>query len=302
MTTRSLISIVIPVRNGAAPIARCLDSIMALDYPAGQREVVVVDNGSTDGTAATARTYPVTVVSHPQAGVARARNAGIRASQGEIVAFIDADCVAEKDWLRELLNGADNPTIGCFVGSIVALETRRLVARWVEDRELISQERLLSSHPAVAATGNIAYRKAVFDAIGVFDEEMIAAEDGDLFWRMVRSDRFLVRYNRKARVRHAHPDRVVPLLRRAFTEGRGLALFRLKHRGDLSRRLTSLSCAAAGLAEIIAGTLLCPGRIARNLLQGKPAAQGIAYPLLDKAYSICRSSGVCYQLARRACD
>jgi glycosyltransferase involved in cell wall biosynthesis len=300
MTPLSLVSIVIPVRNGATVIARCLDSIMALDYPVSHREVLVVDNGSTDGTAAAARAYPVTIVSHPQPGAAHARNTGIRAAQGEIVAFIDADCVAEKGWLRELLAGADNPAVGCFVGPIAAVDTRRLVACWVEDRELISQERLLSSSPAVAAAGNIAYRKAVFDAIGVFDEDMIAGEDGDLFWRMVRLDRFLVRYNRRARVRHAHPDRVATLLRRAFVEGRGLALFRLKHRNDLSRRMTSPSCAAAGLAKVLAGAVLCPGRITRNLLQGKPAAQGIAYPLLDKAYSICRCSGLWYQLVRKA--
>lgn len=300
MTPPSLVSIVIPVRNGAVPIARCLDSIMALDYPAGRREVIVVDNGSTDGTAAAARAYPVTVISHPQPGVAHARNVGIRAAQGEIIAFVDADCVVEKGWLRELQAGADNPAVGCFVGPIVALETGRLVARWVEDRELISQERLLSGSPPVAAAGNIAYRKAVFDAVGVFDENMIAGEDGDLFWRMVRSDRFLVRYNRKARVRHAHPDRVGPLLRRAFVEGRGLALFRLKHRNDLSRRMTSPSCAAAGFVNVLAGAVLCPGRIASNLLQGKPAGQGMAYPLLDKAYSICRCSGLWYQLVRKA--
>lgn len=300
MTLLSLVSIIIPVRNGAEVIERCLGSIMALDYPVGHREVLVVDNGSTDGTATVAQAYPVTVVSHFQPGAARARNSGIRAAQGEIVAFIDADCIAEKDWLRELLAGADNPAVGGFVGPIDALETRRLVARWVDDRELISQERLLSSSPAVAAGGNIAYRKEVFDAVGVFDEDMMAGEDGDLFWRMIRSDRFLVRFNRKARVRHAHPDRVVPLLRRAFVEGRGLALFRLKHRSDLNRQMTSSSHAAAGLAKVLAGTLLCPGRIARNLYQGQPAAQGIAYPLLDKAYSICRCSGVCYQLVRNA--
>lgn len=302
MTSSSLVSIVVPVRNGVATVARCLDSIMALDYPAGQREVIVVDNGSTDGTAAAARAYPVTVISHPQPGVAGARNAGIRAAHGEIIAFIDADCVADKGWLRELQVGADNPAVGCFVGPITALDTSRLVSRWVEDHELISQERLLSSSPPVAAAGNIAYRKAVFDTVGVFDEDMIAGEDGDLFWRMVRSDRFLVRYNRKARVRHAHPDHVVRLLRRAFVEGRGLALFRLKHRDDLSRRMTSLFYAAAGLAKIVAGTVLCPGRIVRNLLRGKPAAQGIAYPLLDKAYSICRCCGVCYQFVRKVSD
>jgi glycosyltransferase involved in cell wall biosynthesis len=298
MTQPPWVSIVIPARNEAAHIARCLDSIMALDYPADAREVIVVDNGSADATAVTARQYPVTMVLEPHPGYARARNAGIRAARGNIIACIDADCVAEPGWLRELLAEAGNPAVGCFVGGIVALEIRHLVARWVEDRELISQDRLLSSSPTVAAGGNIAYRRTVFDVIGMFDDRLIAGEDGDLFWRMVRSDKFLVRYCRNARVRHPHPYRVRALLRRAFTEGRGLAMFRLKHRNDLSVLMTSLPHAVVRFGKILAGALLCPIRIAKNLRQGQSIAQSFAYPLLDKAYSISCFGGVIYQFAR----
>lgn len=298
MTQPSLVSIVIPARNEAAHIARCLDSIMALDYPTDAREVIVVDNGSTDATSAVARQYPVTVVSEPHSGYARARNAGIRAAHGDIIACIDADCVADPGWLRELLVEAGNPAVGCFVGGIVALETRHLMARWVEDRKLINQDRLLSSIPTVAAGGNTAYRRTVFNVIGLFDDRLIAGEDGDLFWRMVRSDKFLVRYCRNARVRHSHPYRVFALLRRAFAEGRGLAMFRLKHRNDLSVLMTSLPHSVVGLGKILAGALLCPIRIADHLRKGHPIAQSFAYPLLDKAYSISRCGGTVYQLAR----
>ncbi|MCK7489742.1 MAG: glycosyltransferase family 2 protein [Anaerotruncus sp.] len=72
-------------------IDRCLASVLGQDFPRDQMEVVVVDNGSTDATSSIARQFSVRVVEESRLGIAKARNAGIGAARGEIVAFIDAD-------------------------------------------------------------------------------------------------------------------------------------------------------------------------------------------------------------------
>jgi glycosyltransferase involved in cell wall biosynthesis len=93
-----LISIVIPNHNGAATIGRCLSAALASDYP--RFEVVVVDDGSDDGSVDIIRTFPCRLVRlERRGGVSKARNAGARASAGELILFTDADCLLRKDTL-----------------------------------------------------------------------------------------------------------------------------------------------------------------------------------------------------------
>ena len=95
LPTQPLISIVVPVYNGARFLAECLDSLAAQDHPA--IEIVVVDAGSTDGSAAVAERFgagrapTVRVLRHPHRGLGTTRNAGVDAASGDFVAFCDAD-------------------------------------------------------------------------------------------------------------------------------------------------------------------------------------------------------------------
>src|SRR3954447_16813353 len=126
---RRRVTVVVAARNERAHIDACLRALAAQDGVAADWEIVVVDNASSDDTAARAAAHGVRVVREPRAGVTYARNAGVRAAAGEIVAFVDADCVPERGWLRELLAGADDSTVGCFVGEIVPLASPSPVAR-----------------------------------------------------------------------------------------------------------------------------------------------------------------------------
>ena len=284
------VSVIIPARNEASGIGLCLAALAA--QKTEDVEIIVVDNGSTDDTASRASTFPVTIVSEPRPGRAVARNAGIRAAHGDILAFTDADCVPCPSWLRELLAGADDPELGCFVGEIEPLDPANTVAHHVHERRLICQLRLLSQSPPVAATGSIAYRRSVFDTIGLFDERFECGEDGDLFWRMVRSHRFRYRYNARAVVAHPHPSRVSDFARRSFHEGRGLTRFRCKHREDLPASFSSKAFVISGLLRAIAGCALYPIRAAQALLVRRlPLRHALAGPLLDKVCSISRLAG-----------
>jgi glycosyltransferase involved in cell wall biosynthesis len=292
------VSVVIPALNEESCINRCLVSVLDQDFPREQMEVVVVDNGSTDATASIARQFPVRVVDEARPGVARARNTGIRAARGEIVAFIDADCVAKPDWLRELVSGSNEEKIGCFVGDILPMPGGGLISDFIHDRRLISQEALLSATPPVAACANIAYRRNVFDEIGYFDEKFIVGEDGDLFWRFVKSTRFQYRFQRGAVVLHPHPSSLSGLLRRTCLEGRGLARFRLKHRDDIPKHMTSLSRYAVVFIATLGGCVKYPLRVWRERKTGQRLTRSFAYPFLDKAYSIFLMAGIICELAR----
>lgn len=89
MNERPLVSVVIPAFNAQAFIAEAIESVLAQDH--GPVGVVVVDDGSTDGTAEVASRYPVEVVSQENAGQAAARNTGVATTQGPFVSFLDAD-------------------------------------------------------------------------------------------------------------------------------------------------------------------------------------------------------------------
>jgi len=96
------VSVVIPAYDRQDLLPTCLDSLMAQEYE--DFEIIVVDDGSTDGTADTARRYPVQVIElGVNSGAGVARNVGVRAASGELVAFIDSDCTAQPDWISRLV-------------------------------------------------------------------------------------------------------------------------------------------------------------------------------------------------------
>ena len=120
MDQHPFISVVIPVWNSPDMIARCLAAIEAQTYPRDRYEVLVVDNGSTDSTADVARSYPcATVLSEPIPGSYCARNRGLRSARGEYIAFTDADCLPDGEWLAAGARAAARyPSAGVLAGHV----------------------------------------------------------------------------------------------------------------------------------------------------------------------------------------
>ena len=161
------ISVVVPVRDGAATLPALLDSLAAQTLEPRRFEVVVADNASRDATARVARERGVTVVSEPQRGRARARNAGAAAARGERLAFVDADCVADRCWLAALLGCLERAPLAA---GPIELRTSTPPTR-IERFELIS--RYDQEHAVLAggwaASANLGIRREAFDALGGFD-------------------------------------------------------------------------------------------------------------------------------------
>lgn len=117
ITNKALrVSIVIPVYNEAAHLPACLDAIAAQTVQ--PYEVIVVDNNSTDGTAAIARAYPgVQVISEKRQGVVHARDHGFNAARGAIIGRIDADTIVSTDWVASLQRIFADESVGAVTGS-----------------------------------------------------------------------------------------------------------------------------------------------------------------------------------------
>jgi cellulose synthase/poly-beta-1,6-N-acetylglucosamine synthase-like glycosyltransferase len=106
------ISIVIPVKNGGSLLVNCLESLSRLDYPRDKYEVIIVDGGSTDGSREVAKKFGSIVVDNKKGTVSPGRNRGFEASRGDFIAFSDADCVMEQDWLKNALKYFEDSKIG----------------------------------------------------------------------------------------------------------------------------------------------------------------------------------------------
>jgi glycosyltransferase involved in cell wall biosynthesis len=113
------VSVIVCTRNRPKALSACLESLWANRYP--KFEIVVVDNCSTDAsTRQTAEQYGVRYLSEPTAGLSRARNSGVRASNSDLVAFIDDDAVAAEDWIQQLASRFENERVGLVTGRIVS--------------------------------------------------------------------------------------------------------------------------------------------------------------------------------------
>jgi glycosyltransferase involved in cell wall biosynthesis len=294
--TKPFVSVVVPAYNEDAGLRECLNALLCLDFPREMYEIIVVNNGSTDSTAAIIDSFPVRRVDEDLRGAAHARNAGTRAARGEIIAFTDADCIADEKWLKELLRGIEHEDIGCFAGEFLPRPFKGIVDEYVHNKMLIHQETLLLYDPPVVAAGNAAYRRSVFDAIGFFDTSFDSGEDGDLSWRMQKQAGFRIQYNGAALVSHPHPSRMGEFLRRSYSVGKGVARFRMKHRGDFPELMTKRSSYGKLFLRSLLGSAKYPLLVAGYLRRGMPAKRSFLYPLLDKVSVLCLMAGVFHGL------
>src|SRR5579883_153624 len=178
------ISVVLCSHNGARTIRQSLEGLERLNYP--DYEVIVVDDGSTDATAKIAAEYPVRLILTKNRGLSSARNTGLKAATGEIVAYIDDDAFPDPDWLSYLartfmttsyvgVGGPNLPPPGCG-----------LIADCVAAAPGGPIHVLLSDSEAEHIPGcNMAFRKSALEGIGGFDVQFRAAgDDVDVCWSL----------------------------------------------------------------------------------------------------------------------
>jgi cellulose synthase/poly-beta-1,6-N-acetylglucosamine synthase-like glycosyltransferase len=257
------VSVVVPVRNAPQRIAVCIEALLAQTYPQDHVQIVIVDNDSDDDTPDVVDSYPVIRVTESAAhSPYTARNAGIAAATGEIIALTDANCVPTKDWLangvRALLGeGAD------LVGGKVTFtfSPRPTVGEFVDAVTNVDVEASIANHGA-CMTGNLFVRRTVFADIGVFSPSIRSG--GDMRWTRRACDAgFRLVYAADAEV--CYPARSLgPLLRKQIRVGRGVpgvwasfGMSRMQMTGMIVRGLLPMPPGrlAARVRERTAGTV-----------------------------------------------
>lgn len=259
------VSVIIPVYNGAHEIGRCLDAVLA-QKSFDDHEVVVVDNGSTDGTADIVAKRPVRLVREDEtAGSYAARNRGIEASRGEILAFTDADCAPAPDWLARLVPLFDDPQLHVAGGEIVPGPADNEVAAYLSARGFLSH-RFSMAHPyrPYLQTANVLYRRRVFDAVGPFRGDLLSGGDADMCWRAQEAGLGPVRFEPEARVLHHHRTDVAGLRTQRYKWGLGAGCLARIWGGRMGPTATRIAL-GAGLrvtGAVVRWLVALPGAVA----------------------------------------
>jgi len=197
---------VVPFFNSERTMQACSESLLAQEDVGGPYEILMVDNRSTDASASIAGRYPgLTFLDEPAPGAYAARNAGIRRATAPVIAFTDADCVADPGWLRSVLDGMEDPRTAILVGHCRYPAGASLALRLLGAYENAKAEYVIGRcDPAhhFAHCNNMAVRAAVFDELGPF-EAWERAADSELVHRLAarRPDLRLV-YRRSMRITH----------------------------------------------------------------------------------------------------
>lgn len=163
------VTVIIPALNAARRIGRLLDSLLQQEYPSDRIEVIVVDNGSTDETREIVSRYPVKLVQetrHRNPG--SARNAGLAEVRSEIIAFIDADCLATPTWIAEAVRTLDAEGAALVGGNIRWLYSTPPQAAEIFDSLVHLRNDVHTRENGTAVTANLVVRSEVFGKTGPF--------------------------------------------------------------------------------------------------------------------------------------
>ena len=252
-----MISFVIPVRNGAADLPRCLSSIAANVQSAGGVEIVVVDNGSSDGSGEIARRLGARVIDGPDLRVGACRNAGAAASRGAILAFIDADNEIAPGWLRACTRRFEEHGVGVTGFPYAAPAGATWVQRMYDTLRAKATDR---RDVDWLGAGNLAVRRAVFEQVGGFDERLEACEDVQLCQSVRGAGYRVVSEPGMESVHHGDPGTLSDLFFGELWRGRDNV--RVSLRGPLTlRTVPSVLMPIAGLgclALVMIGVLSWP--------------------------------------------
>ena len=251
---RPVVSFVIPVKNDASRLQRCLASITANVYPRDLIDIIVVDNESSDASAQVSRDAGATVVRSAARSVAELRNGGAERARGTILAFVDADHEIDPGWIQaavEVLSGHD-------IGATGTLCMTDPSPNWVQRQYDAMRGRLMvRQEVSWLGSGNLAVKKRVFDNVGRFDARLTACEDVDLCNRLRNAGFRIVADPAMRNVHYGDPRTLMALFYGELWRGRDN--LRVTFRGPKTfRHLRSALIPVIQLIAMIAGVVALP--------------------------------------------
>ncbi len=254
------ISIIIPVRDQAGDLAKCLDSLVNLDYPKDRLEIIVVDDGSRQKVSTGLASPDIRIIRQERSlGPATCRNIGAGSARGDILAFIDADCMAGKNWLKETVPFFHLARVGAVGGYVEGYHRQgRLDKYEATSSPLNMGERIIiegkSESGFYVPTANLLVDREAFQTAEGFQAGLYIGEDVDFCWRL-RDLGFWLLYVPLGKVAHKHRNRLDRMLKRRLEYGTSEAVLYRAHRDKKKTFAVSvyagLSCLALTLAALI---------------------------------------------------
>lgn len=223
------VSVIVCSYNGAKTLAACLDSLGKVDYP--EYEVILVDDGSTDNTQEIASRYPnVRCIRQTNHGLSHARNTGATAAQGEVFAYTDSDCMADRDWLYYLVGTLVSGNYAGVGGPNISPPAQDWVQACVAAAPGGPSHVLLTDTVAEHIPGcNMAWWRWAFETVGGFDIEYHkAGDDVDFCWRVQQAG-YEIAFSPTAIVWHYRRFTLTAFRRQQEGYGEAESMLRFKH-------------------------------------------------------------------------
>jgi glycosyltransferase involved in cell wall biosynthesis len=230
-------SVVVPTYNRAPLLEKCLAALVRQGY--ADYEIIVIDDGSSDSTERVVDRFDkVRYLRQENKGPAAARNAGVAASQGQIIAFTDDDCIVPDDWIERLADGykrfPDAAGVGGYMEAPEETIRNNVFARY---EQYVSQARygvgpdeyFGGFECPAGGTNNMSYAREIFEETGGFDEgfPVAAGEDADFKWRVCQKGNKLLYIPVKAT--HLQSYDLINFVRQSRRHGVGAVYFERKH-------------------------------------------------------------------------
>jgi cellulose synthase/poly-beta-1,6-N-acetylglucosamine synthase-like glycosyltransferase len=285
-----MVSIIVPTYNRAHFIERSFLSLVQQNYPTSRYEIIVIDDGSSDNTTDIlnrfSREYDnFRFIGQSNKGPATARNSGLHEATGEFILFIDDDCIADRNWIRELTVAYRDPAIGGVAGHIRYIAPANNVAN--QCAKLLAGNGQLtdaSGKVSLFVTANASFRRSVLLDCGGFDVSFpfAAQEDFDLSVRVMKKG-WKLAYSESALVDHYHHHTVLGDVKRWFRVGESEVLICRKHNIQLSIWIA--------FAKSIVCFYRVPFGMMRNFLSSKRSLAGCIAPLVYRLNQFILSTG-----------
>ena len=262
-TSPPRVSVVIPTYNRVDMLICCLRALQAQRMSRADYEVVVVDDGSTDGTAEALREWipstdmAVHASSRPNGGPATARNEGIGVARGALIAFVDDDCIPEPDWLKSLIDALPRDASCAGIGGRIVGASDALISRYIDWRGLMEHQRT-EEEINYLVTANALFHKHCLLEVGGFNERFrwAGGEDPELA-RRLRARGYYFAATERALVVHRHRETLRGLVDMASRYGRGAAVdAQLRGRSLLSQRAEAFGSVIANLRAEVRACLM----------------------------------------------
>lgn len=224
---RNIVSFIVPVFNSEKTIGKCIESVLGQGT---DKEILVVDNNSTDGSATIIKNYEVTYFFEEKRGPAATRNKGLENAKGEFIAFIDSDVVLPRDWTKRALELLHKDKSLAGVGGPGTSVDKNVVSRALDALLFGTSKNVKEKCVNSLATMDVLYKREVIEDLR-FDETFIlpAGEDQEFNFR-IRKRGYKLLYSRDLFVYHHHPTNFKALLKRWYNYGKFYSIPYLKHK------------------------------------------------------------------------